>query len=126
MTKHSVKSLAALTWGKVSIADYAHPLSQGISGIASLLDLPRDSLSGCDFCIRVNDESFGATERLVISSGHWEDGILHIPGGQSGHPLSKHYRDQYRYWVNGQPIHFASEAYRYSLKLMPAVRSRNN
>jgi len=126
MIQHSVKSLTALTWGKVNIANYVHPLSQGIPGMRSLLDLPRDSLPGCDFCIRVNDESFGATKRLVISPQHWEDGILHIPGGQSGHPLSKHYKDQHRYWVNGQPIHFASEAYQYSLKLLPAVRSRNN
>lgn len=94
--------------------------------MTSLLDLPRDSLPGRDFCIRVNDESFGATERLVISPGYWEEGILHIPGGQSGHPLSEHYRDQHRYWVNGRPIRFASEACQYSLRLMPAVRSRNN
>lgn len=126
MAEHSIQSLTALTWGKVNIADYVHPLSRGIPGMSSLLDLPRDSLPGCDFCIRVNDELFGATERLVISPGHWEDGILHMPGGQSGHPLSKHYRDQHRYWVNGQPIHFASEAYQHSLKLMPAVRSHNN
>ena len=58
--------------------------------MAFLLDLPWDSLPGCNFCIRVNDESFGATERLVISPGQWEDGILHIPGGRCGHLLSKH------------------------------------
>ncbi len=78
MIKHSVKSLTTLTWGKVKIVDYAHPLSQGISGIASSLDLPRDSLPGCDFCIRVNDESFGATERLVISSGIRFQNIIEI------------------------------------------------
>lgn len=126
MIKHSVKSLTALTWGKVNIANYVHPLSHGIPTMKFLLNLPRDSLPGCDFCIRVNDESFGATERLVISPGHWEDGILHIPGGQSGHPLSKHYSDQHRYWVNGQPIRFASEAYQRALKLTPAARSRNH
>lgn len=126
MNKHSAQSLAELTWSKVNIADYVHPLSQGVPGAASFLNLSRDSLPGCDFCIRVNDESFGATERLIISPGQWQDGILHIPGGQSGHPLSEHYKDQYRYWVNGQSIPFVSESYRRYLSLMPAVRYHND
>ncbi len=123
---YSAQSLAELTWGKVNIADYIHPLSQGIPGVAPFLNLSRDSLPGCDFCIRVNNESFGATERLVISPGYWENGILHIPGGQSGHPLSEHYRDQHNYWVNGQPVHFVTEVYKRYLKLMPAVWNHNN
>ena len=32
--------------------------------------------------------------------------ILHMPGGQSGHPLSPHYGDQYRAWMNGEPTPF--------------------
>lgn len=126
MDKYSAQSIAELTWGKVNIAEYVHPLSQGIPGAASFLNLPRDPLPGCDFCIRVNNESFGATERFVISPGHWEDGILHIPGGQSGHPLSEHYEDQHYYWVNGQPISFVEEAYKHYLKLKPAIKIHNN
>ena len=126
MNKYSAQSLVELTWSKVNIADYVHPLSQGVPGAASFLNLSRDSLPGCDFCIRVNDELFGAMERLIISPGQWQDGILHIPGGQSGHPLSEHYKDQYRYWVNGQSIPFASESYRRYLSLMLAVLYRSN
>ncbi len=126
MDKYSTRSLAELTWGKVNIADYVHPLSQGIAGAAFFLNFPRDSLPGCDFCVRVNGESFGATERLVISPAHWKDGILHTPGGQSGHPLSEHYRDQHRYWVNGQSIGFVSEEYKRYLKLIPVAQNHSN
>jgi penicillin amidase len=29
-----------------------------------------------------------------------------MPGGQSGHPLSPHYRDAHPAWVNGEPTPF--------------------
>ncbi len=31
---------------------------------------------------------------------------MEIPTGQSGHPLSPHYGDQYRAWLNGEPTPF--------------------
>lgn len=121
--RHGAKSLHELTWGRVNTAHYAHPLSRGIPGISLLLNLPKDSLAGCDFCVRVDSESFGASERLVISPAHWEDGILQIPGGQSGHPLSDHYRDQHPYWVNGRPINLITNQKMRQLKLLPARKN---
>ena len=39
----------------------------------------------------------------VVSPGHLQDGIFEMPGGQSGDPLSVHYRDQHQAWVKGLP-----------------------
>ncbi|MGZ8184734.1 MAG: penicillin acylase family protein, partial [Methylobacter sp.] len=47
---------------------------------------------------------FGASERLVVAPNHFEDAILHMPGGQSGQPLSPYYRDQQNYWLKGLPM----------------------
>jgi penicillin G amidase len=41
---------------------------------------------------------------MVVSPGREHEGILHMPTGQSGHPLSPHYRDQHRAWVDGTPL----------------------
>jgi penicillin amidase len=38
---------------------------------------------------------------MAVSPGHENEGILQIPTGQSGHPLSPHYGDEYRAWLNG-------------------------
>ena len=48
----------------------------------------------------------GASARLVVSPGREEEGILLTPGGQSGHPLSPHYRDLTAAWTEGaaQPL----------------------
>ena len=43
-------------------------------------------------------------QRFVASPGHDVSGILHMPGGQSGHPLSAHYSDQQSAWVDGRPL----------------------
>ncbi|MGQ0592989.1 MAG: penicillin acylase family protein [Gammaproteobacteria bacterium] len=120
MQQHSVESLRDLTWGRINVAEYAHPLSGGLPGLGIFLDLPRDPLPGCGFCVRVDSARGGASERLVVSPAHPEDGILKIPGGQSGHPLSPHYRDQHPYWVNGLPIPFRSGETTHSLQLVPA------
>jgi penicillin amidase len=50
----------------------------------------------------VQSRSFGASQRLVVSPGREEDAILHLPCGQSGHPLSRHYDDGHKAWAIGE------------------------
>lgn len=97
-------ALADLTWGMVNKAQIGHPFSRAYSWLGPLLDMPADELAGCTECLRVATPYFGATERLVVSPAHLSEGILHMPGGQSGHPLSPHYRDQQPFWVKGEAL----------------------
>jgi len=59
------------------------------------------------------------SERLVVSPGHEQDGIFHMPGGQSGHPLSPHYRDGHAAWVNGDPTPLLPGKTAHTLTLTP-------
>ena len=45
--------------------------------------------------------------------------ILHMPGGQSGHPLSPHFGDQQRAWVEGAPVPLLPGAAVHTLTLVP-------
>lgn len=121
MRTYSIDSLQELAWGKINVADYTHPLSQGIPGSGQFLDFPRDAVPGCGFCVRVDSSGGGASMRLVASPSNLEDGILHTPGGQSGHPLSAHYRDQHTFWLKGLPIPLLAELFEPELELVPAV-----
>ena len=58
---------------------------------------------------------------MAVSPGREHEGILHIPTGQSGHPLSPHYGDQYRAWLNGEPTPFLPGAAVSTLTLTPRV-----
>jgi penicillin amidase len=44
---------------------------------------------------------------------------MEIPTGQSGHPLSPHYGDQYRAWLIGEPTPFLPGATVTTLTLTP-------
>ena len=101
-----VQSLDELTWGRINAPVIAHPLAEAIPLIGQWLELPDRPLPGCDLCIRASSSMHGASERLVVSPGRHGDAMLHIPGGQSGHPLSAHFTDQYPYWRNGDSLPF--------------------
>ena len=104
--EHPSVSLNELTWGQLNRVRIEHPLAEALPGLRYILNMPNEPASGCGQCIRVMQDGLGASQRLVVSPGHQSDGILHMPGGQSGHPLSPHYRDQQHYWSDGLPLPF--------------------
>ena len=70
---------------------------------------------------RVQGPGFGASQRMVVAAGHEQDGILHMPGGQSGHPLSPFWGAGHTDWVTGRPSPFLPGATRHTLRLAPAA-----
>ncbi|QXP85426.1 penicillin acylase family protein [Methylococcus sp. Mc7] len=113
--------LEGLPWGRVNRVEVRHPFSKNLPLVSALLDMPPVDGAGCGgYCIRVLTPNQGASERLVVSPGHHGDGILHMPAGQSGHPLSPHYRDQQDAWAAGRPLPFEPGPPRETLRLRPA------
>jgi penicillin amidase len=97
-----------------------HPFSQFLPAVLSrFIDMPAVPLPGDRDMPRVQGPSFGASERFVVSPGHEEEGILHLPGGQSGNPLSPFYRDGYQAWVSGAPTPFLPGPTLHTLQLEP-------
>lgn len=114
------RDLAERTWGEQNTAGIRHPLSGAVPGLARLLDLPPDRLSGDANMPRVQGPAFGASERLVVSPGREAEGILSLPGGQSGHPRSPFYRAGHAAWVRGEATPFLPGPARHALTLAPA------
>lgn len=97
------RPLAAHTWGDQNQAHIQHPFSRVLPGLSGWLDLPAQPLPGDLYMPRVQTPTNGASERLVVAPGREASGILHTPGGQSGHPLSPYYRAGHDAWVTGLP-----------------------
>ena len=96
-------SPAQFTWGRHNTLAMQHPLSRFLPKLLSrLIDMPAEQLPGDNDMPRVQGRDFGQTERLVVAPGHEEEGILTMPGGQSGHPLSPYYRASHEAWAQGQ------------------------
>jgi len=94
------------TWGARNTVRIQHPISLAVPQLAGWLDLPSIELPGDSMMPRVQSPRFGASERFAVSPGREAEGYYHMPGGQSGHPLSPHYRAGHEAWVNGEPTSF--------------------
>lgn len=119
--RHSADFTQNLAWGGVNQVSINHPFSDSLPLLADWLDMPKDAVPGCVQCVRMDEPGYGASERLVVSPGREGNGILHMPGGQSGHPLSPHYGDQQQAWVEGIALPLKSTASVHRLVLAPAT-----
>lgn len=81
-----------LAWGKVNTLHIRHPFSKQIPLLSRWLDMPLVTGFGDTFMPAVQRSSFGASQRFIVQPGLESQAVLTIPGGQSGHPLSKYYR----------------------------------
>jgi penicillin amidase len=98
--------LAARTWGERNTAAICHPLARALGPAKGWLCMPAEPLAGDSAMPRVQSPGFGASERMVVSPGHEADGLVHMPGGQSGHPLSPYWGAGHDAWVHGMPTPF--------------------
>jgi penicillin G amidase len=105
--------------GKRDPVRIRHPLSAALPLLAPLLDMPSVELPGDHDMPRVQDGSFGASERFAVTPGLESRGYLHIAGGQSGHPLSPFYRAGFREWAQGKPLPFIPGTTTHRLVLEP-------
>ncbi|MBB6258196.1 penicillin amidase [Xanthomonas arboricola] len=113
-------ALSERTWGERNTAAICHPIARALPALAKRwLCMPPDQLPGDRDMPRVQGPAFGASERMVVSPGHEQDGIVHMPGGQSGHPLSLFWGAGHDDWVHGRPTPFLPTATRYTLQLQP-------
>ncbi len=114
------KELASCHWGVVNRTRVQHPLSKAAPVLAKFLDMPSEPVPGDWSVPRVQSPTFGASERFGVSPGREGEGYLHMPGGQSGHPLSPFYRFGYDAWLRGEPTPFLPGAAVHILTLAPA------
>jgi len=113
--------LAQQTWGKRNTSAIVHPLSRAVPMLAFLLDMPAQPLPGDSNMPRVQGPAFGASERMVVAPGFEEQGLFHMPGGQSGHPLSPYYGSGHQDWAEGRATPFLPGASEHQLVLQPAA-----
>jgi penicillin amidase len=117
---HEGRPLQRLTWGGRNTTRIQHPFSRFLPGVlARMIDMPATPLPGDRDMPRVQGPAFGASERFVVSPGHEEDGIFHMPGGQSGNPLSPFFRAGFDDWAQGKPTPFLPGPTQYTLRLEP-------
>jgi penicillin amidase len=112
--------LAAYTWGARNTVRLTHPLSGAVPFLPRFLDMAAVQLPGDGNMPRVQGADFGASERMSVSPGHEEEGILEMPTGQSGWLLSPYYRNSEPDWEQGKPTPFLPGKAEHTLIFKPS------
>ena len=90
------------TWGSVFKARFPHPLSAAPL-IGMQFVTPNVEIDGSGQTPNVGSS---VSMRHIASPGNWDATRHVIPLGQSGNPLSPHYKDQFEMWRTGTPAIF--------------------
>ena len=115
-------TLADRTWGEYNTASIRHPLSRTLPILSEWLDMSADQLTGDSDMPKAQGPTWGASERFSVYPGDEENSLLHMPGGQSGHPMSEFYRRGHSVWVEGTPTPFLPGQPQHELILQPVTR----
>jgi penicillin amidase len=115
---------AAATWGEANRLAIAHPMAGALpSALRDYLSVPATPMPGDVWMPRVQSPSFGASQRIVVAPGRESEALFHMPGGQSGHPLSPFFRAGHSDWVEGRPSPLLPGPTRYTLTLEPGLEN---
>jgi penicillin amidase len=110
---------SAWAWGRVHRVSFAHEMSR-LPGIGRLWKPLAVPASGDGYTINQSDvaphfppgpATIIASCRLIVDVGAWDECLAALPGGQSGHPASPHYRDRLAEWREGRyfPLLFSRQ-----------------
>lgn len=95
------------TWGARNTVRINQPIAAALGPLAQWLDMPPTELPGDSNMPRVQAPHFGASMRMVVSPEPESPGLFELPGGESGHPLSPWYKDEFAAWAQGAPAPLA-------------------
>jgi penicillin amidase len=113
-------SLADRSWGERNTVSIRHTLSGALPVFNGFLDIADEPLAGDVDLPRAQGRRFGASQRFSVVAVSLKNGIMHIPAGQSGHPLSAFYRKGHEHWAAGRPSPFLPGETHHKLLLSPA------
>ena len=111
--------LSECTWGSVNQLDIRHPLAGALGWLRPWLTIRSGPLPGGDHMPRIQQPDYGASERFAVTPGDEANGYFHMPGGQSGHPLSPFFSAGHEPWARGEPLPFLPGPALHRLTLVP-------
>ncbi len=108
------------SWGDHNYLDMAHPFAILLPALKPWLSMPRVPLSGDDYVPNVlRTKGSNVSERMFIAPGHEDSAVLHMPGGQAGHPLSPYWGAGHDDWLNGSLTPLLPNPEKWRLRFLP-------
>lgn len=95
-------------WGRVMFLEVDHPVGSRIPWIGRYFDIGPVPMSGGANTVKQTTRRLGPSERLDADLGNWDNSLLEIPIGESGHFASSHFKDEWNAYYSGRsfPMQF--------------------
>lgn len=99
---HETQEWDKWQWGNHNQLNIKHPLSYAAPFLGRWLDMPLTQSDGDSYCPKVINGNHVASFRMVSIPGEPARSRYQMACGQSGHPLSPHYKDLHQLWLGKQ------------------------
>jgi penicillin amidase len=98
-----------------------HPVAHNVPVVGKYFDVGPVEMSGSSTSVKQTSLKLGPSMRLNADLSNWDNSMLNIPIGESGHILSSHYRDEWDAYYAGHsfPMQFNKVDVRDTLKIEP-------
>jgi penicillin amidase len=105
-------------YGRVQRVRLDHPVTHQIPMIGSYFDIGPLPMSGSPSTVKQTTPRLGPSMRMTADLADWEQSLLNVTTGQSGHVLSRRYRDQWDDYYSGRsyPMEFGKAEVRSTLE----------
>jgi penicillin amidase len=96
-------------WGKYMFVDLKHPIGSRLPVIGGYFNIGLIPMSGGSTSVKQTTRKLGPSERMDVSLGNWDDSLMNLPIGESGHVASSHYKDEWQAYYSGRsfPMQFS-------------------
>jgi penicillin amidase len=108
-------------YGKSLTLLIAHPIGHRLPLVAGYFDVGPIEMSGSPTSVKQTTHMLGPSERMNADLGDWDRSLMNVPIGESGHVLSRHYKDQWDAYYNGIsfPMQFGKVDVKSVLEFLP-------
>lgn len=111
LQKQLGNNMNSWTWSKVHTLEFNHPIGK-VEALRNFFNVGPFEVAGSNEVInnmiftytdsKVNEVKAGPSTRRIIDFSDVENSVSILPSGQSGNPMSKHYDDQSKMYIEGK------------------------
>ncbi|MFB3829276.1 MAG: penicillin acylase family protein [Bryobacteraceae bacterium] len=96
------------SYGDYARLRLAHPVFHRVPWAGKYFDIGPVPFSGSGTTVKQTTARLGPSMRMDADLSDWDRSWMNVVAGQSGHPLSPHYRDQWEHYDSGRsyPMQF--------------------
>ena len=98
-----------------------HPVGHNLPVVGKYFDIGPEPMSGSSTSVKQTSKRLGPSMRFDGDLSNWDNSLLNVTIGQSGHILSSHYKDEWKAYYNGRsfPMQFNKVEVKDTLRIEP-------